>query len=94
MEHMPFPRNLDAPQRLFFFTIDQIAVFATLFMFGVMEGRPFVLSLIGVGLAMLVTRYRDSRPDGHAQHMAWWFGLVPLKGRAAINPFDREILPL
>jgi conjugal transfer pilus assembly protein TraL len=94
MEQMPFPRHLDAPQRIFFFTIDQICVFSTLFIFGVMLGRPFLLSMVGIVLAMLITRYRDSRPDGHALHIGWWFGILPLTGRATINPFDREILPL
>lgn len=93
MDAIQFPRHLDDPPRLLFFTPDQIAPFAVFFGLGVMSDSLFLCSVAGVGVSWLLTRYRDSRPDGFLAHMAYWYGIMVPKGRAVINPFLRRILP-
>ena len=93
MQSMPFPRYLDAPQRFLFWTVDQIVPFATLALIGMLMKILIVCLVVGFGAAWAFGRFRDSKPDGYLQHMAYWYGLMPLKGRACINPFQRTIYP-
>jgi len=93
MESMQFPRYLDAPQRFLFWTVDQIVPFATLALIGMLMKMLFVCVILGAILSWGFARFRDSRPDGYMQHFAYWYGLLPLKGRSCINPFSRLIYP-
>ena len=93
-DHQEFPRHLDAPARILFWTVDQIVPFSVLMMIGMLAGSLFTCCLIGLGIAWGLSRFRDSRPDGYLQHMAYWYGVLPMKGRSAINPFERIVLPL
>jgi conjugal transfer pilus assembly protein TraL len=93
MEAIPFPRYLDAPQRFLFWTVDQIVPFATLALIGMLMKMLFVCVLVGAVLSWGFARFRDSRPDGYLQHLAYWYGLLPLNGRACLNPFFRRIYP-
>lgn len=93
MENIHFPRYLDAPTRLLFWTVDQIVPFAILALVGMLTKTLFVCLILGAIVSWSFTRYRDSRPDGYLQHMAYWYGLIPLKGRACINPFTRQVYP-
>ena len=90
---LQFPRYLDAPQRFLFWTVDQIIPFAMMAMVGMIADMLMVCLGIGALMAWGFARYRDSRPDGHLQHLAYWYGIMPLKGRAALNPFARSVFP-
>ena len=94
MRQIQFPRHLDAPQRFLFWSADQIIPFATMALIGMATKTLMICLLIGGVLAWAFARYRDSRPDGHLQHMAYWYGVLPLKGRSAMNPFARRVFPL
>lgn len=90
---LKFPRHMDQPTRLLFWTIDQIVPFSTLMLVGMITGTLLTSCLLGIAIAWGLSRYRDSRPDGYLQHMAYWYGVVPMKGRTALNPFERKVYP-
>ncbi len=90
---LEFPRYLDAPQQILFWTADQMVPFATMALIGMATKNLMVCLLLGGVAAWGFARFRDSKPDGYLQHIAYWYGVVPLKGRAAINPFLRRIYP-
>jgi conjugal transfer pilus assembly protein TraL len=94
MQQIPFPRHIDAPQRFLFWTVDQMIPFATMALIGMATKTLMVCLVIGGVLGWALARYRDSRPDGYLQHMAYWYGVLPLKGRSAMNPFARTVFPL
>lgn len=89
-----FPRYLDAPQQILFWTIDQMVPFATMVVIGMLTQTLLICIAIGGGIAWAFARYRDSNPDGFVLHYLYWIGVMPMKGRAAINPFIRRILPV
>ena len=92
-DHLEFPRYLDAPQQILFWTVDQMVPFATMALIG-MATKTLAVSLVIGGIAgWAFARYRDSKPDGFLQHICYWYGVLPLKGRALINPFQRRIFP-
>lgn len=93
MDPIVVPNALDAQKRLLFWTVDQVVPFAFLFVIGMMAGRLFVGIVAGVALSWGLEKFKNSRSDGLMQHFAYWYGVVPMKGRAAINPFVRRIFP-
>lgn len=93
MEGVEIPTHLDAPKRMLFWTIDQIVPFAIFFIAGMMLGRLFMGILVGVAISWALEKYKNSRSDGLMQHFAYYYGLIPLSGRSAINPFMRRVFP-
>lgn len=93
MDPIIVPTALDAPKRLLFWTVDQVVPFAFFFVIGMMAGRLFMGIVAGVFLSWALEKFKNSRSDGLMQHLAYWYGIVPLKGRSAINPFTRRIYP-
>lgn len=92
-DQLEFPRYLDAPQQILWWTADQMVPFAMMALIGMATKTLMLCLLIGGLMSWLFARFRDSRPDGYLQHIAYWYGVLPLKGRAAINPFMRRIFP-
>lgn len=93
MDAIQIPTHLDAPKRMLFWTVDQVVPFAVLFVIGMMAGKLFLGIVGGVILSWMLEKYKNSRSDGLMQHFAYWYGIVPLGGRSAINPFIRRIFP-
>lgn len=93
MNDVEFPRYNDVPPRFLFFQVDQTIVAATSIAFGAVTKTLLVSMIVGIVLAWLVGRWRESRPDGYLAHMLIWYGVLPAKGRSAINPFIRMIYP-
>lgn len=94
MERVPFPRDVDAPQRFLLWTVDQFMVFAVFLGIGIFSHALFTCIVIGIVCSWGFTRWRDSKPDGFLVHMAYWYGvIVPKKLRSVPNPFIRRIYP-
>lgn len=94
MDPIQIPAYLDAPKRLLFWTVDQIVPFALFFVLGMLAGKLFYGIVVGVAMSWALEKFKNSRSDGLMQHMAYWYGIIPLKGRAVINPFVRRIFPV
>lgn len=90
---LEFPRYLDAPQQILFWTVNQIAPLAVMALIGMATGTLAICLVFGGVIAWAYARFIESRPDGYLQHITYWYGVLPLKGRAAINPFHRRIYP-
>ena len=93
MKRIPLPRHADMPQLILMWTIDEVVPFMVLFVIGILTDYVITCCLIGAGLTLAFRRFRDSKPDGFLLHYLYWHGLPVLKGTAAINPFQRWILP-
>jgi conjugal transfer pilus assembly protein TraL len=93
-DQIAFPRDVDSPSRILFWTVDQIVPFSAMAVIGMLVGSLFTFSVLGIALAWGMSKFRDSKPDGYLQHWVYWYGVLPIKGRTAINPFLRSIRPL
>jgi len=70
-ESLEFPRYLDAPQQILFWTVDQMVPFATMALIGMLT-QTLALCLVIGGLAGWgFARYRDSKPDVFLQHICY-----------------------
>lgn len=94
MEPIPFPTYADTAQRLLIWTPDQIVPAAAAFGIGIVTDSVTLSVPIGLLLSWAYSKYSAGKPDGYLVHAAYWYGLLPIKSRAAINPFIRRILPL
>lgn len=90
---MHFPRYLDAPTRILFWTLDQIVPFSTMALVGMLTKKLLICLVLGGLISWGLTKFKDSKPDGYLMHMLYWYGLLPLKGRSFLNPFFRRIYP-
>lgn len=93
MNAVEIPTDLDAPKRILFWTIDQAIPFSVFFVGGMLAGKLLYGIAIGVAVSWVLDKYRNSRSDGLMQHFLWYYGVLPLKGRAVINPYIRRIYP-
>ena len=93
MEPTTLPRFIDQPQTLLFWSADEIVPFSVLFAVGIATNHLLIFMLLGFGASYYLRRFRDSRPDGYLFHALYWYGFAPIKGRCAINPFHRRVLP-
>lgn len=87
------PRHVDLPQLILAWTIDEILPVLVLLVVGIATDWFFSCLALGIALMQLVRRFRESKPDGYLLHWLYWHGLLPLRTRSAINPFQRRIDP-
>lgn len=93
MEQMQFPRHLDAPKRFLFWTFPDLIPFAGATVMGMLLESLMTGMLIGAVAAWGFARFRDTKPDGYLNHIAYWYAGMPLKGRTGINSFIRQVYP-
>lgn len=74
-------------------TPDQVIPMASMFIIGLVSDTLTFCIPIGFFMSWSYSKYSAGRPDGFVIHAAYWYGLVPLKARSAINPFHRWIHP-
>lgn len=93
MNAVDIPVDLDAPKRLLFWTFQQIIPFSVFFVLGMLAGKLLYGIVAGVLVSWVLDKYMNSKADGLAQHFLWYYGFLPLKGRAAVNPHIRRVFP-
>jgi conjugal transfer pilus assembly protein TraL len=94
VNNIKIPRYIDANQVILFrWTFDELAIFGTFFIIGIITGHPTIGMGIGMVAVRSFSRYRNTKPDGFLLHVMYWWGFVPLKNRSALNAFHRRILP-
>lgn len=93
MEPIPFPHYASTAKRILMWTPDQVIPLCCMFLIGLMTDTLTFSLLVGIALSWVYSKYSAGKPDGFVLHALYWFGLVPLKARSAINPFNRRILP-
>ncbi|WP_295385040.1 type IV conjugative transfer system protein TraL [uncultured Thiodictyon sp.] len=90
------PKYIDDPPLILLWRVDDLVPIVLCLVIGIFTGSPgtmFKLIVLGVLLVRLYSKYRERRPDGHALHVLYWYGLLPLRGRTTPNPFCRRWLP-
>lgn len=93
MQRLPFPRYLDTPHHIIMWTVDEVMVFVACTILGIIDGHMLPGMAVGAAMMYVYRRYRDRHPNGYLRHLAYWYGLVPIKGRGRLNPFQRRVLP-
>lgn len=95
MDRVPFPRDVDAPQRFLLWTMDQFIPFAAFLGLGIFFHALFTAIVLGFIVSWGFARFKDSKPDGFLVHFCYWHGIIPSskKLRIGINPFIRRIYP-
>ena len=94
MDPVKIPRYIDANQVVLLrWTADELAIFGTMFVIGIIISHPTVGMALGMASVSGFGRYRNSKSDGFLMHIMYWWGLVPLRNRSIVNPFHRRILP-
>jgi len=76
--------------------VDDLVPIVLCLIIGIFTGSPstmFKLSVLGVLLVRLYSKYRERRPAGRALHVPYWYGLRSLRGRTTPNLFCRRWLP-
>lgn len=87
------PRHVDLPQLILAWTIDEILPLVVLLVVGIVTDWFVSCLALGIALLTLVRRFRESKPDGYLLYWLYWHGLLPLRARSTINPFQRRIDP-
>lgn len=84
------PQYVDELAQVGFWELDE-AIFLVLGVFlGVLTGWMFTGIVIGVFFAKIFSKYKAGQNRGMLLHLAYWYGLVPLKGLWCDYSFKRD----
>jgi len=73
-------RYIDDPVSFFFWDIDEVVVFATFMVVGLLTDTLTYLILVGFLLSFILSRVKQSRAEGFFMHILYWYGLCRLRG--------------
>lgn len=73
-------RYIDDPVSFFFWDIDEVMVFSTFMVFGILTDTLTYQIIIGVLLAFILSKVKQSRAEGFFMHALYWYGLYRLRG--------------
>ncbi|MGE0383527.1 MAG: type IV conjugative transfer system protein TraL [Gammaproteobacteria bacterium] len=93
MNVLRLPRHVDDPPQLLLWSADELVPVALGLVIGILVDRLLLLVALGLLTAYFYRRFKDQRPDGYLLHALYWHGLLPLRGRGAVNPFRRVFYP-
>lgn len=93
METLDFPHHIDEPPTLLIWRMDDLMPFVLALSAGILTGHLMIALIIGAALGHGYRKFRDRQADGYALHLLYWWGLVPLAGPTAPNPFARRWVP-
>jgi len=69
------PRYIDDPPQIFWWEIDEVAVFSGAFVVGTLWGQTLGGLLAGFALSWLLERLKSGRGNAFLIHIAYWYGL-------------------
>ncbi len=69
------PRYIDDPPQIFWWEIDEVAVFSGAFVVGALGGQVLGGLLGGFALSWLLERLKSGRGSAFLLHLAYWYGL-------------------
>jgi conjugal transfer pilus assembly protein TraL len=93
VEPVRIPRRVDEPPHLLMWSADELAPMLIGLVIGVVLGKAFICTVIGLVITNLYRRFRDNHPDGYLLHMLYWTGLPMTKSKTFKNPFIRRYFP-
>lgn len=69
------PRYIDDPPQIFWWEIDEVAVFSGAFVVGALSGQVLGGLLAGFALSWLLEWLKSGRGSAFLVHLAYWYGL-------------------
>ena len=69
------PRYIDDPPQIFWWEIDEVALFSGAFAIGALAGHVLGGLLGGFLLSWLLERLKSGRGSAFLVHLAYWYGL-------------------
>jgi len=93
MEPVNIPVEIDTPQQVLLWSVDEFAPFMLFLVLGNFLNHFFLGLGVGWLVSHLYRRFKNTRPDGYLLHLLYWVGLLPLVGRTMVNPYQREYAP-
>lgn len=69
------PRYIDDPPQIFWWEIDEVALFSGAFVVGALSGQALAGLLGGFALSWLLERLKSGRGSAFLVHLAYWYGL-------------------
>jgi len=73
-------RYIDDPVSFFFWDMDEVMVFSTFMVFGILTDTLTYEIIVGVLFAFILSRVKQSRAEGFFMHILYWYGLCRLRG--------------
>jgi conjugal transfer pilus assembly protein TraL len=73
-------RYIDAPPTVLFWEIDEVIVFASCVLFGLLVDHLFFALILGAVVVKLLMTLKKSRAEGFFMHFLYWHGIMKLKG--------------
>jgi len=73
-------RYIDDPVSFFFWDIDEIVVFATFMVIGLLTDTLTYLIIVGIFFSFVLSRVKQSKAEGFFMHVLYWYGLYRLRG--------------
>ena len=81
------PRYIDDPPQIFWWEIDEVAVFSGAFAMGALGGQTLGGLLGGFVLSWLLERLKAGRGSAFLLHLAYWYGLSGARPESRIERF-------
>lgn len=69
------PRYIDDPPQIFWWEVDEVALFSGAFAVGALSGQVLGGLLVGFLLSWLLERLKSGRGSAFLVHLAYWYGL-------------------
>ena len=88
--HIPVPRSVDDVPLIIGIRLDDMIIFLGAFMLGFLFKQLLLCGALGVFLVWLHRKYVVGRARSHLQHVCYWNGLYPDRGRSFRNAFVRR----
>lgn len=73
------PRYIDDPPQIFWWEVDEVALFSGAFVVGALSGQVLGGLLGGFALSWLLERLKAGRGSAFLVHLAYWYGFSAAK---------------
>lgn len=89
-DHVAVPRTVDDVPLIVGIRLDDLVIFIAAFCLGFLFRQLPLCALLGLCLVWLHRKYVVGRARSHLQHICYWNGLYPDRGRSFRNAFVRR----
>ncbi len=92
-EPIQMPNEIDKPDRMLMWSIDELIPVLALFGLGIVFGM-LMYSLITIFIFLkFYRRFQEGSSEGFMYHFIWWFGFDGTSTKNIRNPFQKRYFP-